>query len=608
MANSLGNKWKIICTLSPYIWGDILTIKIRIIFGFLFIIITMSLNLSIPFLLKNVIQSLNEFHLHPITTNYQSAIVLLLAYGGVYTLSQVTLKTRQIIFYKVTEHAMRLFSLKIFNHLHNLDLKFHLQKKIGEITNSVEKLQHALPEIFWSLALFIIPTVTEVILAITILFYLYPWTYGMILLGTLFAFAVFSAISIQWTTAAQINYDRNMRDAHGYMVDSLINYETVRHFNNRKYESTIFDRLLERVEYAALRFRVQSDFTQMIQGTIVGIGLCILTWQSGHEVMAGTLHIGDFIIINSYLLQFIGPLVNFGWIIVQMNQAFTKLGYVVQLLEEKSEIVDIPNAININVRPAEIIFKNVYFYYHSKRPILQNISFCVPTGNTLAIVGTSGSGKSTIARLLFRFYDVINGQILINNQDIRTITQDSLQSAIGVVAQDTILFNTSLYENILYGNPQATQKDIEAVVKLVRLDNFIAHLPNGYNTLVGERGLKLSGGEKQRISIARALLKKPIIFLFDEATSSLDTVTEQEIKKNIMEVSVNSTTIVITHRLSTITYANEIIVLNNGNIVERGTHNELLQLNAAYAKLWQKQIVQQGTESEIDNSEKTLIC
>jgi ATP-binding cassette subfamily B protein len=584
------SRWKIICKLLPYIWSDSPYIKIRIIIGLLLIVATIFINLSVPLILKNTIESLNIAKTQQIPEQYQWASLLLLTYGSIYTLGQIVLKARQIIFYKVIERAMRNFSLTLFNHLHNLDLKYHLQKKIGSITNSVEKFQHAVPDIFWSLVLFVIPTVTEISIAITILFYLYHWSYAVVLLGTLITFTVFSFIGVRWTTIAQTKYDNNMLEVHSHMVDSLLNYETVRYFNNRKYESTLFNKLLGRLETSAIQFRTKYDFIQMIQGVIVGIGLSILIWQAGHEVINETLNIGDFIVINSYLLQFVAPLVNFGWIMVQMNQAFTKLRHVMQLLEEKSEILDFANAVPLNITSSGIEFENVNFHYDPERPILRNLTFKISPGSTLAIVGTTGSGKSTIARLLFRFYDVIEGRILINGQDIRCVSQDSLHAAIGVVAQDTVLFNTTLYENILYANQNATKEEVETVVKLAHLNEFIANLPNGYNTIVGERGLKLSGGEKQRVSIARALLKKPSIFLFDEATSSLDTATEEQIKKNIMEISAGSTTIVIAHRLSTVTYANKIIVLDQGKIVEQGKHSELLALNGVYARLWYKQV------------------
>lgn len=583
------SKWKIILTLSPYFWGNTLALKIRIILGFVLIIATIALNVGISLILKDVIQALDKYN-EKFIASYQLIPCLLLAYGGIYIVGQVVLKARQIVFYPVVEQGMHRFSLKIFSHLHDLDLKFHLQRKIGVIINSIERFQNTLPEIFWNLALFLIPSFIEIFLAVAVLFYLYHWSYAVILLGTSLAFLISSIIGARWATIAQMNYDSCMLEVHGRAVDSLLNYETVRYFNNRQYEKGILDKLLTKLERAALEFRIKTDLTQMAQGVIVGVGLCILTWRSGHEVMSGSLAIADFTIINSYLLQFVAPLVNFGWIIARMDQSFTKLRYVMCLLEEKSAIITPQNAISLNNKFSEVKFENVSFYYQPERPILQDLSFCVFPGKTLAIVGASGAGKSTIARLLFRFYDATAGRILINNQDIRFINEKSLHSTIGIVAQDTLLFNATLYENILYGKPDATLEELNEAIKLAHLDRFISQLPDGLNTMVGERGLKLSGGEKQRISIARVLLKRPSVLLFDEATSSLDTISEQEIKQNIIDISQETTTIIIAHRLSTITHADEIIVLDNGRVIEHGKHEVLITYNNLYAKLWQKQV------------------
>lgn len=587
----------------PYIWEGGFTVKFRIMLGLILIGITMIINISIPIILKNTIQALNEFESQKTLNSYYGSVFLLLAYGSVYTVGQLIQKTRQIVFYKVIEQAMRRFSLNIFNHLHNLDLRFHLERKIGAITNSVEKFQYVLPEIFWTLALFIVPTIIEVCVAVTILFHLYHWNYAVILLGTLLIFSIFSFVGVDWITVAQTKYDDQMQNVHSQMVDSLLNYETVRYFNNRQHEATFFDHSLEKLEKNAINFRIKSDLIQMIQGAIVGFGLSFLTWRSGQEVLNGTLGIGDFILINSYLLQFIVPMVSFGWLLVQMKQAFAKLRYVMQLLEEKPTVIDMPGAKDLNAQSTAIMFEAVCFQYQSGHLVLKDISFKVPTGEILAVVGTSGAGKSTIARLLFRFYDVISGKILINGQDIRNISQDSLHAAIGVVSQETILFNNSIYENIRYGNLAASKQEIEKAVYLAHLDMFISRLPNGYNTVVGERGLKLSGGEKQRVSIARVLLKNPSILLFDEATSSLDTITEQEIKKNIMEVAKEKTTIIIAHRLSTITHADNIIVLDQGKIVEQGKHNELIRQDTIYAQLWKRQV----RHSTISNTEENIV-
>lgn len=581
--------WKILTALFPYIWGNSIDTKIRNIIGVFLVVITIFFNLMVPFIFKNIINVVGESNHVTSIKNYSWLLLLLLAYGGSYTLGQVIVKARQIIFYKVIERTMRSFSLTVFNHLHDLDLKFHVQRKMGSIMGAIEKFQFAIPEIFWGLTLLVIPSLVEITLAMVILFHFYKWKYAVIVLGILLSFLASSFIGYRLTKRYQLKYEENALQAHSRMVDSLLNYETVKYFNNKMYESNIFNKLLQKREESALRFRIRFDLIQIFQVIIVGIGLTVLTWDTIHEVINSTLVLGDFIVINSYLMQFIGPLMSFGWVISQVTQAFTKLDSVMDILNEKAEIIDCANPISLNSKSCNITFENVSFNYDARCDILKNVSFHIPCGNTLAIVGPTGSGKSTIARLLFRFYDVSKGSIYLNNIDIRHLSLDSLQAAMGMVSQDITLFNSTIYENILYGNLNATQGEVEAASKLSLLHDFVMQLPEGYHTPVGERGIMLSGGEKQRLAIARALLKKPAVFIFDEATSSLDTITEQQIKKNIMKASKEATTIIIAHRLSTITYADKIIFLERGEIIESGTHDELLSLNGAYMKFWKKQ-------------------
>lgn len=394
---------------------------------------------------------------------------------------------------------------------------------------------------------------------------------------------------MEWSTAAQrIANEKNLQ-AGARVVDSLLNFETVKYFCNQKFEYEQTDRILKERENAATNYHITTELIHLGQGLVLGVGLITLTWMTGNNVIKGNMNVSDFILVNGYLLQFVTPLSWFGYILRKIRKGLTDMEAVFNILQLKPEITDAPHALDLVIENATISFDHVSFGYDSRRPILKDVSFVVPAGQTVAIVGSTGSGKSTIARLLFRFYDVSEGSILINGHDIRSITQESLQKIMGIVPQDTVLFNNTLYYNIAYGNPNCPPEDVEKAVQLAHLDSFIKRLPDGLNSMVGERGLKLSGGEKQRVAIARVLLHNPKIYIFDEATSALDTHTEQEIQKNLEEISSDSTTLIIAHRLSTVTYADTIIVLEHGSIAEQGSHKELLKKNGLYAKLWEKQ-------------------
>lgn len=409
------------------------------------------------------------------------------------------------------------------------------------------------------------------------------------LLIILVCYTVFSIIGTSWSAQVQrINNEKHF-NAQSRIVDSLLNFETVKYFSNQAYEKQETDKLLQEVEDASTKKHVVTESVHLGQGIVIGIGLIVLTWLSGNSVIQGTMNVGDFVLINGYLLQFVQPLSWFGYILRKMRKGLTDLENIFNMLHLQPEVSNAPSAIDLKITKAEVTFDHVSFGYDPSRTILRDVSFHVPAGKHLGIVGPSGAGKSTIARLLFRFYDVNKGAILINNHDIRTVSQKSLQKVIGIVPQDTVLFNNTLYYNIAYGRPGATSEEINEAAHLAHLDGFIKLLPDGLQTIVGERGLKLSGGEKQRVAIARVLLKKPLIYLFDEATSALDSKTEREIQKNLEEISAGSTTIIIAHRLSTVIHADNIIVLDHGSIVEHGTHQQLLAHNGVYARLWKKQ-------------------
>jgi len=577
--------------LFNYIWVDDWHIRIRIVMSLLCTIAMIGFNLAIPLLLKKIIALLSSCHLPEAIANPASITVLLLiAYGAAWTFSRMVTELREIFLFRAMEHSVSTISVALFEHLHELSIRFHLNRKTGAITNAVERVQKALPDIIWGLVI-MIPTIIEIVLAMGILWYLYGYLYGVALLVILISSLIFNVVGTELTSPAQrVRVEKNVQ-AEAFFVDSLLNFETVKYFGNQKYEKIHCQKLFKQREDATTRAYVQRGFIGLGQNVILGSGLLFFILKSGYAVLQGTMNAGDFIAINAYIMQFVSPVQFFSYFMRKMSKGMDDMESALRLLSMKSEVVDAPDATNLAATQAEIIFDHVSFGYDARRPILRDVSFAVPTGKMVAIVGSTGAGKSTISRLLFRFYDVTGGRVLINGHDIRSVTQESLRKAIGIVPQDTVLFNNTLYYNVAYGRPEASVEEVEAAIKMAHLDEFIRLLPDGYNTVVGERGLKLSGGEKQRVAIARVILKQPKIYIFDEATSALDTSTERQIQQNLEEVSTGSTTVIIAHRLSTVIHADEIIVLDHGVVAQRGTHEVLLQdANGIYAKLWKKQI------------------
>lgn len=572
-------------SLIPYLWVDDWRLRIRIFISLFFVFATIVLNMLIPIALKAVIKLLSS----PSQALYAHAMLILITYGALWTLAQLTLQMREIVMFRTMERSIRLLSLAIFKHLHTLSMRFHMERRTGAITNAIERAQHSLPDIFWGVCLFVVPTAIEIMVSTFILIYMYGIYYGAAMLSIFVVYILFSMKAMEWSVDAQRMSNIQEVRTQSRVVDSLLNFETVKYFNNQKYEYEQTDELLKKREDAATRKHISIEIVHLGQGLIIGCGLTVMTVLAGRAVLSGTMDVSDFSLMNGYVLQFVVPLSYFGYFFRKMRKGLTDMEDIMRILSLKPEIVNVPDAKPLHVTNAQIVFDDVVFGYDSRRPILKGVSFTVPAGKTVAIVGSTGAGKSTIARLLFRFYDVISGRILIDGQDISKVTQDSLRDAIGIVPQDTMLFNNTLYYNIAYGYPDATKEEVLQAVHLAHLDSFVATLPDGIHTEVGERGLKLSGGEKQRIAIARVILKRPYIYIFDEATSALDTKTEREIQKNLEEISEGSTTVIIAHRLSTVVHADEIIVLGHGQVVERGTHQQLLSHKGAYARLWAKQ-------------------
>ena len=501
---------------------------------------------------------------------------------------QVFAEAKEYFFAKVAFRAVRGAALAAFRHLHNLSLKFHLERQTGGMSRAIERGAKAVEYLLTAAVIEVLPLFVEVVFVSGLLWVLFGFEFAIITFATVAIYAGFTMKVTEWRMRFRRQMNRADETAATRAVDSLLNYETVKYFNAEQLEAARYDQALQDFEQAAVRSRTSLAAVNIGQGAIIAGGLMLVMGLAGREIAAGQMSIGDFVVVNTYLLQLYLPLNYLGWVYREMRQSLVDLERMFGLLGENPSVQDVENAPDLHLAGGRISFENVSFSY-GPRQILQNVSFTVEAGRQLAIVGPSGAGKSTLSRLLFRFYDPDEGRILIDGQDIRLISQNSLRAAIGVVPQDTVMFNASIGFNIGYGLDGARQADIERAARLAAIDGFINQLPEGYDTLVGERGLKLSGGEKQRVAIARAILKSPSIFLFDEATSALDSRTEKAIQKALLDVSHQRTTLIIAHRLSTIIDADEILVMNEGSIAERGTHKELLEQKGLYAAMWARQ-------------------
>ncbi|QSI76152.1 ABCB family ABC transporter ATP-binding protein/permease [Niveibacterium microcysteis] len=571
--------WDTLKSLLPYLWRY----RRRVGFAMLCLLSAKFANVGVPLIFKQLIDGLT-------ITREQAFVVvpaaLLLAYGILRFSTSLFTELREIVFARVTQEAVRHISLEVFRHLHSLSLRFHLERQTGGLTRDIERGTRSIGSLISYTLYSILPTLVEITLVIGILLKRYEPSFALITLATLALYITFTITVTNWRTALRRQANELDSAANARAIDSLLNYETVKYFNNEDFEAQRYDTQLRTWIAAQIRNQYSLSALNLGQALIIAFGVTAMMWRAVAGVIAGTMTIGDIVLVNAFLIQLYIPLNFLGVMYREIRQALTDIERMFGLLKTNREVEDKPDARDLPEGPLGVRFASVDFHYEAKRQILFGVDIDVPAGRTVAVVGHSGSGKSTLARLLFRFYDVSGGRLEIGGQDIRNIRQHSLRRAIGIVPQDTVLFNDTIRYNIEYGRPGASQSEIEAAARAAQLHDFVARLPDGYETRVGERGLKLSGGEKQRVAIARALLKNPPILIFDEATSALDSKTEQAIQAQLEAAARGRTAIVIAHRLSTVMNADEILVLDGGRVVERGQHAALLSRDGAYASMW----------------------
>jgi ATP-binding cassette, subfamily B, heavy metal transporter len=575
-----------LATLAPYLWPKhALELRIRVVLAMVALLLSNIATLFIPIAYGKAVDALSGKSGALIAV----PIGLIAAYGLARLLTQFFNEVRNAIFQKVSQRAIRQIALNVFRHLHSLSLKFHLDRQTGGLSRAIQRGTTAIDSLL-SFSLFnVFPTILMLILSALVIWRRFDGLYAIATILTVGTYIAFTIKVSNWRIVIRRQMNDSDSSANTKAIDSLLNHETVKYFTNEEHEAQRYDVALERYEKAAVKTVTSLSVLNIGQAFIVGLGVTVIMLMSARDIVAGRMTIGGFVTLNTYLIQLAQPLGIFGTVYSALKQALVDIEGMFALMRENRDIADRPGALPLEVIGGAVTFRDVDFAYDPRRPILSGVSFTVPAGRTVAIVGSSGAGKSTIARLLFRFYDVTGGSIAIDGQDIRDVTQQSLRGEIGIVPQDTVLFNDTIYYNIAYGRPEATREEVERAARMANIDGFIRSLPDGYDAMVGERGLKLSGGEKQRVAIARALLKDPAIMLFDEATSALDTATEKEIQGNLKTASEGRTTLVIAHRLSTIIDADEILVLSGGQIVERGTHASLLAARGMFAEMWRKQ-------------------
>ncbi|MDQ8037214.1 MAG: ABC transporter ATP-binding protein/permease [Pedobacter sp.] len=580
--------WQTLKTLFPYLWQY----KARVIIALSCLVLAKVANVGIPLVLKAIVDHLT------VAPHLVLAVPLaLIALYGLLRLATTALgELRDAVFAKVAQGAIRRVALETFNHLHKLGLRYHLNRQTGGVTRDISRGTRGIGSLLSFMLFNILPTILEIGMITAILVTMYDWRFAAVTLITIAVYTAFTIVVTEWRNNTRRAMNELDSSANTRAVDSLLNYETVKYFGNEKFEAARYDEAMAKWERSAIQNEKSIGILNSGQSAIIAVGVTVLVWLAADGVVQGTMTLGDLVAVNAFLIQLYAPLNILGMAYREIKQALTDMEKMFSLLDEEAEIQDRPGAHVLDTRSAAVEFRHVDFGYDPKRQILFDMNFAIPAGKTLAVVGSSGAGKSTLSRLLYRFYETGSGSVRINDHDIRDISQGSLRAHIGIVPQDTVLFNDSIYYNIAYGRPSATREEVVAAARAAHILDFIEAMPDGWDTTVGERGLKLSGGEKQRVAIARTILKNPPILIFDEATSALDSRTEKAIQAELFSISADRTTLIIAHRLSTVVEADEILVMEQGRVVESGTHRELLEKDGLYARMW----ALQQSEAELD--------